>query len=325
MSLTVAIQMDPIASIDFERDTTLLLALEAQARGHKLYYYTPKELSLREGVVSARARPLTVRYEKGNHYTLGEPTILDLKKDVDIILLRQDPPFDMRYITSTHLLERVCKETLVMNNPAEVRNAPEKLLVCDFPDLMAPTLVSEDEATIRAFAEEHGDVIIKPLYGFAGLDVFRLAPGDSNLGSLLEIFGRTHNCPLMVQRYIPEIQTQGDKRIVLIEGEPVGMLTRIPKEQEVRSNLRAGGTAAHTAMTERDWEICKRIGPELKKRGLLFVGIDVIGPYITEINVTSPTGVPSINRLENKKLEVQIWDKMEARHKASYSPKQKRS
>jgi glutathione synthase len=309
MSLTVAIQMDPIESINIDADSTFVLALEALERGHRLYHYLPQHLSLRQGRLSAWARPLVVRREKGNHFSLGEATQLDLG-NVDVVLMRQDPPFDMAYITATHLLEHIHPKTLVVNDPIEVRNAPEKLLVTHFPDLMPPTLISGDRRQIIDFRAEHQDIILKPLFGNGGAGVFHITPGDDNLNSLLEMFTQLYREPIMVQRYLPEVR-QGDKRIILIDGVAVGAINRVPAAGESRSNMHVGGRAEKSSLTKRDVEICAAIGPTLKERGLVFVGIDVIGDYLTEINVTSPTGLQEVNRFDDTRLEVQLWDAIE--------------
>ena len=311
MSLAVAIQMDPIGSINIDADSTFVLALEAQARGHLLYHYDPKDLTFKNGRLYARAQPLKVRREHGNHHSLGAPESLDLA-GIDVVLMRQDPPFDMAYITATHLLERIHPQTLVVNDPVNVRNAPEKLFVTQFPSLMPPTLITSDRREIDAFRAEHHDIIVKPLFGNGGAGVFRIRDGDENLGSLLEMFASISNEPLMIQRYVPEVR-QGDKRIILIDGEPAGAVLRVPAQGEARANLHVGGKAVKTGITNREREICAAIGPALKDQGLIFVGIDVIGDYITEINVTSPTGVQEINRFDEVKLEAKIWDVIEAK------------
>jgi glutathione synthase len=311
MGLAVAIQMDPIETIDIGGDSTFAMALEAQARGHRLWHYLPRALSLRDGRLTAKARPLTVQAVRGAHFTFGEWETVDLGA-VDVILMRQDPPFDMGYITATHLLEHVADRVLVVNDPKEVRNAPEKLLVTHYPELMPPTLITSDRDEIRAFRQEHGDIIVKPLYGNGGAGVFRIRPDDENLVSLLEVYERMYREPIMVQRYLPEIR-KGDKRIILVEGEPVGAVSRMPAEGESRANLHVGGRAQKTTLTEREREICARIGPDLRATGQIFVGIDVIGDYLTEINVTSPTGIHEINRLDGVKIEATLWDAIEAR------------
>ncbi len=311
MTLSVAIQMDPIQSVDIGADSTFAMALEAQARGHRLWHYLPGDLSFAQGAVSAWARPLEVRPVPDDHATLALPERLDLAT-VDVVLLRQDPPFDMAYITTTHLLEFIHPATLVVNDPREVRNAPEKLFVSRFPDFLPPTLITGRVEEIAAFRAEHGDIVLKPLFGNGGAGVIHLRPDDDNLGSLLEMYARLYPEPLMVQRYLPEVK-QGDKRIILIEGEPVGAVNRLPRAGEARANFHAGGRAAKAELTGRDREICAAIGPELRARGLVFVGIDIIGAYLTEINVTSPTGIHEINRLDGCRLEVQLWDAIEAR------------
>lgn len=314
MGLAVAIQMDPIETIDIGGDSTFAMALEAQARGHRLWHYLPRALSLRDGRLTAKARPLTVQAVRGNHFSFAEWETVDLGA-VDVILMRQDPPFDMGYITATHLLEHVADRVLVVNDPREVRNAPEKLLVTHYPELMPPTLITSDRDEIRAFRREHGDIIVKPLYGNGGAGVFRIRPDDENLVALLEVYERMYREPIMIQRYLPEIR-QGDKRIILVEGEPVGAVSRVPSEGEARANLHVGGRAQKTALTEREREICARIGPDLRATGQIFVGIDVIGDYLTEINVTSPTGIHEINRLDGVKIEATLWDAIEARRAA---------
>jgi glutathione synthase len=311
MGLAVAIQMDPVETINIDGDTSFVLALEAQARGHALYHYLPTHLSLRDGRLRARGRRLEVRREQGRHHSFGEFQTLDLAA-MDIILMRQDPPFDMAYITATHMLEHVHPTTLVVNDPASVRNAPEKLFVTRFEGLMPPTLITTDRAEILSFRAEHGDIIVKPLFGNGGAGVFRVRPDDENLNALLEMFTLLYREPLMVQRYLPEVRV-GDKRIILIEGEPVGAVLRVPAKGEARANLHVGGTAVKSELTAREREICAAIGPTLRQQGLLFVGIDVIGDYLTEINVTSPTGIQEINRLDGTRLETLVWDAIEAR------------
>jgi glutathione synthase len=311
MNLAVAIQMDPIETINIDADSTFVLALEAQRRGHTLQHYLPRQLRLRDGRLSALARPLEVRREHGRHFTLGPPAVVDLAA-MDVILMRQDPPFDMAYITATHLLEHVRATVLVVNDPVSVRDAPEKLFATHFPGLMPPTLITSDRDAITAFRQEHGNIILKPLFGNGGAGVFRLTPADENLNALLETFTQLYREPIMVQRYLPEIR-RGDKRIILIEGEPVGAVLRVPPAGEVRANLHVGGKAVKTGLTEREREICAALGPALRERGLIFVGIDVIGDYLTEINVTSPTGLQEINRLDGVTLETRVWDAIEAR------------
>lgn len=313
MPLKVAIQMDPIGPIDIDADSTFHIALEAQKRGHELFYYTPDRLSWREGRVMARGWPLTLRREKGNHFTLGAEVEVDLG-DWDVVWLRQDPPFDMGYITTTHLLERIHPATLVVNDPFWVRNYPEKLLVLNFPDLTPPTLIARDLATIRAFKHEHGDVILKPLYGNGGAGVFRLDPNDRNLGSLYELFAGINREPLIVQKFVPDV-VKGDKRIILVNGEPVGAINRVPAEGETRSNMHAGGRPEKVGLTERDLEICAAIGPLLREKGQIFVGIDVIGRWLTEINVTSPTGIQQLERFDGTNTSALIWDVIEAKRR----------
>jgi glutathione synthase len=311
MALRVAIQMDPIERIDIAGDSTFALAMEAQARGHALSYYGPRDLSLRGAKAVARARPLTVRDKKGDHFTLGEPSVLELAA-LDVVLMRQDPPFDMAYISATHILERIHPRTLVVNDPFQVRNAPEKLFVTQFEDLMPPTLITTDATEIRAFRAAHKDIILKPLYGNGGAGVFRLKPDDENLGALLEVFTQFYREPIVVQRYVPEVR-KGDKRIVLVDGVAAGAINRVPAAGEARSNMHVGGKPEAVELTARDKAICAAIGPELKKRGLVFAGIDVIGDYLTEINVTSPTGIVEIRRFGGPNIAGMIWDAIEAR------------
>ncbi len=311
MTLTVAIQMDPMDGIDIDGDSSFVLALEAQTRGYALHHYLPRDLSLSSGRVIAQARPLEVRREKGNHFTLGAPEMIDLA-DVDVVLMRQDPPFDMAYITATHILEHVHPETLVVNDPIHVRNAPEKLFVTHFDGIMPPTLITTDPGQIAAFREEHKDIIVKPLYGNGGAGVFHITPGDENLNSLIEMFTELYREPIIIQQYLPEVRA-GDKRIILIDGKPAGAINRVPAEGEARSNMHVGGRAEQSKLTKREEEICEAIGPTLKQNGLIFVGIDVIGDYLTEINVTSPTGLQEIDRFDGACLEAGIWDAIEAR------------
>jgi len=312
MSLKVAVQMDHVASINPMGDSTFAMMLEAQARGHQLLHYTPDTLSLNGNVVSALAQPISVTdAEKGQHFTLGAAARVDLSTQ-DVVLMRQDPPFDMNYITLTHLLERIHPRTLVVNPPAAVRNAPEKILVTEFPELMPPTLVTRDRAEIHAFRKEHGNIIVKPLYGNGGAGVFFIQEGDHNLASLLELFEANYREPFMVQRYLPDVR-KGDKRIIIIDGEPVMGLNRIPAEGEARSNMHVGGRPELSPLTEREKQICAVIGPALKERDMIFVGIDVIGGYLTEINVTSPTGIREIKRFGGPDIAVLIWDAIEKR------------
>jgi len=315
MGLAVAIQMDPIDTINIDADSTFALALEAQARGHALYHYLPQALTLRGGRLFAGGRKLQVFRRHGNHHHFGPLEELDLA-GFDIVLMRQDPPFDMAYITATHLLELLPEGgPLIVNDPASVRNAPEKLFVLRFAELMPPTLLTLDAAEIRAFWKEHGDIVLKPLFGNGGAGVFHLRPGDDNLNSLLEMYAGVYREPVMVQRYLPEVR-QGDKRVILVEGEPVGAVLRVPPEGEARANLHVGGRAVKTTLTKREREICAAIGPALREQGLVFVGIDVIGDYMTEINVTSQTGIQEIARLDGVDLAVNIWDAIEARRAA---------
>jgi glutathione synthase len=309
MPLTVAVQMDPIDRINIAGDSTFALLLEAQARGHTLVYYTPDRLSQQGGDVMAVTQRLSVKDQKGEHFTLGEAGITALK-GVDVVLLRQDPPFDLAYITSTHLLERVHPETLVVNDPAGVRNAPEKLFVLDFPELMPPTLITRDRDAIEAFRAEHGEVVMKPLYGNGGAAVFKVARKDPNFGSLFDLFSVTFREPWVVQRFLPAV-TQGDKRIILVDGVAMGAVNRVPAQDDIRSNMVRGGAATATDLTPREQEICAAIGPELRRRGLLFTGIDVIDGNLTEINVTSPTGLRVIRRLGGPDLAAASWDAIE--------------
>lgn len=311
MALNVAFQMDPIDRIDIRGDSTFALLLEAQRRGHAIFYYTPPDLSLQGSRLIARGHTLKVEDRPGSHYALAEPRSVDLA-EMDVVHLRQDPPFDMAYITTTHLLERIHPRTLVVNDPAAVRNAPEKVFVLDFLDLMPPTMITRKLDDVKAFRAEHKDIIIKPLYGNGGAAVFRVAPEDTNLGSLVELFQTVFREPFMVQQYRPEVRG-GDKRIILVDGEIAGAINRLPSADETRSNMHVGGKPMPTTLTERDREICARLGPELKKRGLIFVGIDVIGPYLTEVNVTSPTGIREVARFGGNDIAAMIWDVIEAR------------
>ncbi|SEJ53467.1 glutathione synthase [Pseudooceanicola nitratireducens] len=312
--MKVAIQMDPVGAININADSTFRLAEEAQARGHSLFYYTPERLSYQEGRVMARGQSLTVRREQGNHADLGPMEEVDLA-EFDVVWLRQDPPFDMFYITTTHLLERLSPGTLVVNDPFWVRNFPEKLLVLNFPDLTPPTAIARDLETIKAFREKHGDVIVKPLYGNGGAGVFRITPEDRNLASLHEMFTGFSREPLIVQKFLPAV-SKGDKRVILVDGEPVGAINRVPAEGETRSNMHVGGRPEKVGLTERDLEICAAIGPLLKEKGQIFVGIDVIGDWLTEINVTSPTGIQELERFDGVNIAGKIWDAIEARRAA---------
>ncbi|HYC05874.1 MAG TPA: glutathione synthase [Azospirillaceae bacterium] len=314
MSLNIAIQMDPIESINIDKDSSFMMAMEAQKRGHRLWHYLPQHLAFRHNRLVAKGRALQVRREYGNHFTLGDWETLELA-EIDVVLMRQDPPFDMAYITATHLLEHVHPRTLVVNDPASVRNAPEKLFVTHFPDLMPPTLITSDKDEVLAFRREYKDIIVKPLFGNGGSGVFHLKPDDENLGALLETFTQLYREPIIVQKYLPEIR-QGDKRIILVEGEPCGGVSRVPQAGEARANFHAGGSAAKTELTARERDICAAIGPVLREKGLVFVGIDVIGDYLTEINVTSPTGIQEINQLNGVAIEATLMDAVEARFHA---------
>jgi len=311
MPLTVAVQMDPIQAIRIAGDTTFALMLEAQARGHRLLYYTPDRLSMQGRRISARVQPVRVQDVEGAHATLGEIERIDLS-EADVVLMRQDPPFDMAYITATHMLETIHPATLVVNDPAEVRNAPEKLFVLDFPELMPPTLISRDKAEIEAFRAEHGTIAMKPLHGHGGAAVFRVTGEDPNFGSMFDLFSATFREAWVVQRFLERI-TEGDKRIILIDGEPMGAINRVPAKNDIRSNMVRGGAAGASDLTEREREICATIGPELRRRGLILVGIDVIDGHLTEINVTSPTGIRAIKRLGGPDLAVAAWDAIEGR------------
>ena len=311
MPLKIAVQMDHISTISIAGDTSFALSLEAQRRGHELYHYTPDRLSMRDGKVFACIENLEVHDIKGDHFTLGEPIRTDLS-DMDVILLRQDPPFDMNYITTTHILERIHPKTLVVNDPAWVRNSPEKIFVTEFADLMPETLITKDPAEVTAFRKEFGDIIVKPLYGNGGAGVFHLHEADRNLSSLLEIFGQMFREPYIVQRYLKDVR-KGDKRIILIDGEPVGAINRVPAEHDARSNMHAGGRAEKTELTEREREICARIGPSLCERGFILVGIDTIGDYMTEINVTSPTGICEVKKFGAADIAALFWDAVESK------------
>ena len=313
MPLKVAVQMDPIEGVRIAGDSTFALLLEAQARGFEISYYTPDRLAMEDGEVFATMRPLSVRDKAGDHFTLGEERRVKLSA-LDVILLRQDPPFDMNYITTTHLLERVHPKTLVVNDPAAVRNAPEKMLVNDFHDLMPPTLITRDLAEIKEFRKRHGDVVMKPLYGKGGEAVFRVAERDMNFGSLYDLFAATFREAWVIQKFLPEVK-DGDKRIILVDGEFAGAVNRVPAEDDLRSNMVRGGAAKGTGITAREREICERIGPALKKRGLVFTGIDVIGGWLTEINVTSPTGIRAIRNLGGPDIAKLIWDAIEQKRK----------
>ena len=313
MSLRVAVQMDPLEGINIEGDSTFAIMLGAQARGHRLWHYSPKDLTWWDGRLWTMANPVTVQRVAGAHYDFGEPEKIDLGRDVDVVLMRQDPPFDLGYITATHLLERIQGETLVVNDPAAVRNAPEKVWVLDFARFMPPTVVTRSLGVARKFLAEHGEIVVKPLHGFAGGSVFRVGRDGANLASLIELFNTAYREPHVVQAFLPGV-AEGDKRIVFVDGEVAGAVNRIPGAGEIRSNLAVGGKAAKTELTPREEEICAAIGPELKKRGLLFVGIDVIGgQWLTEINVTSPTGIVAIDRFNGTDTPAQIWDAIEGK------------
>jgi glutathione synthase len=314
MRLNVAVQMDPIERINIRGDSTFALLLEAQARAYPLSYYTPDRLSLRDGKVSATVRPLAARDVAGDHFTLGEPRHVDLAT-FDVVLLRQDPPFDLAYISSTHMLDRIHPKTLVVNDPSHVRNAPEKIFVTEFPDLMPPTLLTRDLDAIKAFRAEQGDIVMKPLYGKGGEAVFRLAAEDLNFGSLYDLFATMFREPWVVQKFLPAVK-DGDKRIILVDGEFAGAVNRVPAPDDLRSNMVRGGVPKATDLTEREREICARLGPALRERGLLFVGIDVIDGFLTEINVTSPTGIRAVKNLGGPDIAALVWDAIEAKRAA---------
>jgi glutathione synthase len=312
VSLKIAVQMDPIASINPMGDSTFAMMLEAQARGHRLDYYTAGSLGLRDNVLTASVQSIEVFDKpKGEHFALGEAARRDLG-EYDVVLMRQDPPFDMNYITISHMLERIHPKTYVMNSPAAVRNAPEKILVTEFPELMPPTLITRDRGLIQAFRKEHGNIIVKPLYGNGGAGVFFIEEGSHNLVSLLELFETAFREPFMVQRYLPEVR-KGDKRIIIIDGEPIAGLNRVPSDGEARANMHVGGRAELSPLTARELEICAVIGPKLKELDMIFVGIDVIGGYLTEINVTSPTGIREIKRFGGPDIAPMIWNAIEKR------------
>jgi glutathione synthase len=314
MSLKIAVQMDPIERINIKGDSTFALLLEAQKRGHSLSYYTPERLALLNGRVLARVQALSVRDVLGDHFTLGEPRRVELG-EFNVVLLRQDPPFDLAYVTSTHLLERIHPKTLVVNDPASVRNAPEKVFVTEFPELMPPTLISRDLTEIKAFRAEHGDIVMKPLYGHGGGAVFRVTRDDLNFGSLYDMFASSFREQWVVQKFLPAVK-DGDKRIILVDGEYAGAVNRVPAADDLRSNMVRGGSPKATELTKREREICARLGPPLRERGLLFVGIDVIDDYVTEINVTSPTGIRAVRNVGGPDIAAMILDKIEAKRKA---------
>ena len=311
MTLNIAFQMDPIEPIDIDADSTFRIAEEAQKRGHRLFYYTPDKLAYDQGRVVARGWPLEVRRVKGDHFTLGTAQQIDLA-NMDVVWLRQDPPFDMGYITTTHLLEMIHPQTLVVNDPFWVRNYPEKLLVLRFSDLTPPTMIARDLETLKTFRAAHGDVILKPLYGNGGAGVFKLRDGDSNLASLHELFSGINSEPLIMQKFLPDV-AKGDKRVILVDGEPVGAINRVPAAGETRSNMHVGGRPEKVDLTERDREICAAIGPLLREKGQVFVGIDVIGDWLTEINVTSPTGIQELERFDGINVAAKIWEAIEAK------------
>ncbi|KPQ05489.1 MAG: glutathione synthase GshB [Rhodobacteraceae bacterium HLUCCA12] len=311
MALRIAFQMDPIEAVDINADSTFRLAEEAQARGHEMHMYTPDRLVWNEGRIMARARPFTVQRVKGDHVRFGDEALLDLGA-IDVVWLRQDPPFDMSYITTTHLLELIHPKTLVVNDPFWVRNHPEKLLVLQFPDLTPPTMIARNLSDIRAFKDRHGDIILKPLYGNGGAGVFRLDAADRNLASLHEMFTGFSREPLIVQKFLPAV-AKGDKRVILVDGEPIGAINRVPAEGETRSNMHVGGRPEKVEMTARDREICAAIGPLLRERGQVFVGIDIIGDWLTEINLTSPTGIQELERFDGINAAARIWEAIEAR------------
>ena len=311
MSLKVAIQMDPIELVDIDADSTFRIAEEAQTRGHDLFYYNPSKLILDNGVVKAKGCKLKVMREQGNHFELGREQLVNLN-DFDVVWLRQDPPFDMGYITYTHILDRLGPDTLVVNDPFWVRNYPEKLLVLDFPDLTPPTVIARDIEVLKEFKNKHQDIIIKPLYGNGGAGVFRLGPDDKNISSLHELFSGINNEPLIAQKFLPDV-SKGDKRVILVDGTPVGAINRVPAQGETRSNMHVGGRPEKIELSERDLEICAKIGPLLKEKGQIFVGIDVIGHWLTEINVTSPTGIQELERFNNENIAGLIWDSIETK------------
>ena len=313
MTLTVAVQMDPLDSINIAGDSTFALMLSAQDRGHTLFHYSAEDLNYRDGKVWAKAHPVTVQRVVGDHFSVGEPVNLDLGDEADVVLMRQDPPFDLGYITATHLLERIADKTLVVNDPAQVRNAPEKVFVLDYPQFMPPTLVTRSLDEARKFLAEHGAIVIKPLHGNGGKAIFKVDSDGANLSALMEVFNMTWREPHMVQAFLPDV-AKGDKRIVLIDGEVAGAINRLPGEGEIRSNLAVGGSAEKSELTDKEREICAVLGPELKKRGLLFVGIDVIGgTWLTEINATSPTGIVAIEKFDGTDVAGMSWDAIEAK------------
>lgn len=313
-TLTVAVQMDPLGSINIAGDSTFAMMLSAQARGHRLFHYTAEDLNWSAGKLWAKAHPVTVQRVVGNHHRFGEPVSLDFGAEADVVLMRQDPPFDLGYITATHLLERIADRTLVVNDPKSVRDAPEKVWVLDFARFMPPTLVTRSLDEARAFLKRHGAIVVKPLHGNGGKAIFRVGEDGANLSSLIEVFNMTWREPHMIQAFLPDV-AKGDKRIVLVDGEVAGAINRLPGEGEIRSNLAVGGSAQKTELTAKEREICAALGPELKRRGLIFVGIDVIGgEWLTEINVTSPTGIVAIEKFDGTDVAGLIWDAIERRH-----------
>ncbi|MES2754107.1 MAG: glutathione synthase [Pseudomonadota bacterium] len=313
MTLTVAVQMDPLAGLNIAGDSTFALMLSAQARGHRPFHYAAEDLNWSDGKLWAKAHPVTVQRVEGDHFAFGTAVSLDLGEDADVVLMRQDPPFDLGYITATHLLERIADRTLVVNDPASVRNAPEKVFVLDYARFMPPTLVTRSLDEARAFLAEHGAIVVKPLHGNGGKAIFKVERDGANLSALIEVFNQTWREPHMVQAFLPDV-AKGDKRIVLVDGEIAGAINRLPGEGEIRSNLAVGGSAEKTVLTDKEREICAALGPELKRRGLIFVGIDVIGgEWLTEINVTSPTGIVAIERFDGSDVAAMIWDAIEAR------------
>ncbi|WEK44539.1 MAG: glutathione synthase [Candidatus Sphingomonas colombiensis] len=313
MTLTVAVQMDPIETINIAGDSSFALMLTAQARGHRVFHYAASDLNWSDGHLWTQARPVTVQRVVGDHFRFGDPVRLDLGDEADVVLMRQDPPFDLGYITATHLLERIADRTLVVNDPASVRNAPEKVFVLDYARFMPPTLVTRSLDEARAFLKQHGAIVVKPLHGNGGKAIFRVGPEGENLSALIEVFNTAYREPHMIQAFLPDV-AKGDKRIVLVDGEIAGAINRLPSEGEFRSNLAVGGSAEKTQLTEREREICAALAPELKRRGLIFVGIDVIGgEWLTEINVTSPTGIVAIERFDGTDVSAMIWDAIERR------------
>ena len=317
MTLRIAFQMDPIHNINISEDTTFRIAEAAQNRGHKLYYFLPEDLTFFENDLLCEAQELSVKREEGDHFSLGSRIKLNLKKDVDILWLRQDPPFDMSYITTTYLLDFLHKATLVVNNPFWVRNYPEKLLVLNYPDLTPPTIVSRNIGMLRSFREKHGDVVVKPLYGNGGAGIFKIEENDPNLNSLVELFNDISQEPIIMQKYLSDV-VSGDKRVILVNGNVVGAINRVPRQGEIRSNMHVGGVAVAVELTERDLEICNRIGPLMKEKGQVLVGLDIIGGMLTEINLTSPTGVQELERFDNINVAKSIWHSLELKYRTEF-------